>query len=236
MEADMKKQLKGILAAIAPVVCLGIWGGSAKADSLQIYVQEDGVGVPFLIASAPGFDTASFTGTFGDFKISLLAGSADNDASLSDLLSSQLSVTNTSGSEHTLGVLVTEDGYTLPDGSPLLVESGMGGSVNNGTLGLNNLFQAYFDPTNQLIGLTGGTNGPQSATLNGSTFDTGSAFGFYSRTGAYSLTSLTKLDLGGGSKINYSEHINVTVPLPSAAWGGLGLMGALFLARRRAQA
>ena len=132
--------------------------------------------------------------------------------------------------------LITETDYNLPTGSQLRVESGMGGSVNVGTLGLTGIFQAYANANNALPGLVNPlatlndfTNGPQTATQNGSTFDTGSAIGNFSRTNPlYSVSSLTHLVLGANAQINFANHVNLTaVPEPiSLSLLGTGLFAA----------
>jgi len=161
----------------------------------------------------------------------------DNGAALSDLLSATTSIENLSGATATLKLYVSQTNYSLPVGSPLTVESGLGGSVNTGTLTLSNIFQAYADKNNNLLGLTDFTNGAQSGTANGSSFDTGSAVGSFTRTGDYSLTSCVTFELSGGGKANYSDHVNVSaVPAPAGILlviAGLPMFGVGAWVRRR---
>src|SRR5262249_48785923 len=101
--------------------------------------------------------------------------------------------------------------YPLPAGPKLSVESGLGGSVNAGTVGLPGIFQAWADKNNTAFGVSDFTNGPQMGTQNGSTIQTGSTTGVFTRLASnYSLTSVAHLTLSGGGKVNYSDHINVT--------------------------
>ncbi len=240
MEAYMKKQLKGILAAVAPIVCLGIWGGSAKAATLNVYLQEDGVngGAITLVDSGAGFTPDSFSGDYGDFSITLLGSASTNTANLSKLLSSNVSVQNNSTDSKTLSIYVSETDYTLPLGSPLLIEAGLGGSIVSGTtLGTTGVFQAFFDQNNNVLGLADQSSANADIAFAGTTFDTGSKTGSTIRGFPdFSLSSRVTLALSGGGSVGFQDHINVTAPLPSAAWVGIGLMGALFVARRRAQA
>ena len=105
-----------------------------------------------------------------------------------------------------------QDDFTLPTGSPLSVESGMGGSVNTGSLSLANIFQASASSTNNTT--FDFTNGPQTAVPAGSTFQTGSATGLFNRTagGPYALSSTAAINLSAGGQINYSNHVNVLTP------------------------
>lgn len=216
-----------------------VLGTASRADAaLQIGLQEAGVngGAITVVANVADFTAALFTGTYGDFAITILGGSSDNGASLSDLLSAATNVRNTSASSATLHIYVTQNNYTLPLGTPLKVEAGMGGSINTGTLGLAGIFQGWGDNGNALFGIPGSaTTGLMSASPNGSTFDTGSGFGLFNRVGTFSLTSEANLTMGAGASVNYSNHINLT-PIPEPASMvllGSGLLGLAMSARRR---
>jgi hypothetical protein len=212
----------------------------AHAD-LTISLQEDG-GPIVNVGTAPNFTSVSFSGTFGDFRVTIDGASSDNSSPESDLLSSDNAILNTSGATHTLHVWASQNDYTMPTGSPLNVESSMGGSVNHPTLSLSNIFQAYADKNNNLLGspapgpaITDFTNGTQNATANGTAFDTGSAHGLFTRTGNYSLTTVANIRLTGGGDVNFSAHENVTaVPEPSTmAIAGLGVLGLIGYGLRR---
>jgi len=237
------KTLTKILLSGALVAGLVLVASSKAEASLQVLLQEDGgawvqaAGSPY-----PDFSTQVFgNSTFGDFSLTVASVTAVNGANLSDLLSSALNVTNNSTTtSHTLRILITEQDYSLPAGSPLRVESGLGGTVNVGSVGLTGIFQAYADAGNNLPGLvnplaspalTNFTNGPQNATLNGTTLDTGSAVGLFNRgAGLYSVSSLTTLVLSPTAQFNFSSHVNLTaaaVPEPiSLSLLGTGLFAA----------
>ena len=184
----LMKNLAKFALSGALVAGLVLVASSRAEASLQVLLQEDGGAWTQAVGSPYGNFTAQTFGnsTFGDFSLTLANVSAVNGAGLSDLLSSALNVQNNSTSTHTLRILITETDFSLPVGSPLRVESGLAGTVNVGTLALNGIFQAYADKNNDLpttvspltsAALTDFTNGSQAASLNGSTFDTGSAVG-----------------------------------------------------------
>jgi hypothetical protein len=248
---------KGLLAlaTLSAVLLLGT-PQSANA-TLAIYLQED-AGPIVLVNSTTDFNPAgvTFSGTFGptgvggtDFQVTVQSGSSDNGANASDLLAATNAITNLSSATHTLHVWASQNNYTLPPGTPLNVESGLGGSVTTATLTFTNIFQAYADRLNNLLGTPAAgpaiadfTNGPQTAIPTGSTFDTGSAVGQFARTdnNLYSLTSVANIQLTAGARINFSDHIRVTpVPEPATigmAVSSLPILGLLWARRRRQRA
>jgi hypothetical protein len=240
----MFRTRKGALtAAIVSCVCALGSPQSAKA-SLMIALQQAGVngGAITVVATAANFTNVSFSGNYGSFAISVFGGSSNNGlggGTFSNLLSSTTSVSNTTGSAATLHLWVTQTDYTLPVGTQLSIESGLGGSVSVPTLTLAGIYQAWADRNNNAFGTTDFTNGLQNASQTGSTFDTGSAVGFFTRTGNFSLTSEANFALTGGGFANFSAHINVAaVPEPAtmvSAIVGLSSIG-LFRFRRRKSA
>jgi hypothetical protein len=227
---------------LGAILAIGV--APAHAD-LNIYLQED-AGPIVLKGTAANFTSVAFSGTFGDFRVTIDGASSDNNNPESDLLSSDNAIVNIGTATHTLHVWASQNDYTLPTGSKLIVESSLGGSVNFPTLTLTNIYQAYADKNNNLLGtptpgpaITDFTNGPQTAKASGSAFDTGSAFGVFSRTGDYSLTTVANIKLTALGHINFSAHVNaVAVPEPStmaiAGLGALGLIGYGICRRRGA--
>jgi len=232
--------------AAALLAAIAFFQPSPASALFKMYLQEDGGAITEVATTGTdfsglqiGFPVASI---FGDFSISSATATSVN-STVSNLLSNSLSVTNTAGSTHTLVVYAVQTNYTLPVGTKLNVESGLGGTLNAGTVGLSPIFQAFASSTNANGALAANdyTNGPQSAALNVTTFDTGSASGVFTRSGNYSLTSKVTLQLGGGSQVQFTDHINVTAtPAPAGvmlALAGLPVMSAgAWLRRRKSKA
>ncbi|MDB5311192.1 MAG: hypothetical protein JWO38_5394 [Gemmataceae bacterium] len=226
--------MRKFIFAVCLVGAALVGAPSQASAAFQIALQEAGVlgGARTTVASGPDFTTASFTGTYGDFTVKVFSGASDNGADLSDLLSSTTSVTNNSNTTKTLTLYVSQTNYTLPAGGPLELESGLGGSKNQGTtVTLANIFRAYADKHNNLFGTADQGNGPQSAVASGNTFDTGSATSLFHRLGVvtpYSLTSVITLQISAGGKVGFSAHENLT-PTPAPAGLALALAGMPFL-------
>jgi hypothetical protein len=236
---------KWLLAAV------GIGGflcvGQSRADTLEIGWSVNG-GAITTVASVPGFGApATFSGPVDGFTVSLTAGTSFNSATHSFLINSTSVVTNTSGTTDTLNLWVTEDGYTLPAGSLLNVESGFTDlTVPPATINQNGVYQAYADSGNNLYGTSDFTNGPQTAIQiapGSNQFSTTNAVGLFSRSGPYSLTSVANISgLALNQTTSYTSQIDVTVaPLPATAstglalLAGLGILGGVSVLRRHRQ-
>jgi hypothetical protein len=211
--------------------------------TLEIALQEAGVNggaITVVASTATDFSSVSTTTTYGDFTVTIFGGSSTNAATKSSLLSSTVSIVNNNAAKETLQLWVSQNNYTLPAGTPLAVESGLGATVNLGTVTLTGIFQAWADKNNNLMGTADFTNGPQNAAQTGSTLDTGSANGSFSRTGMYSVTSMANFVMSGGGNVNFADHVNlappVTVPAPAGvllALTGLPVLGIGGWLRRR---
>jgi hypothetical protein len=237
------------VAVLAGAAVLGA-PGSARA-TFAIYLQEDS-GAISQVASGADFALGgiSFSGTFGsqvsgnntDFIVSAFGGSSVNAATQSAVQSGTTTVTNNTAQTLTLHLWVVQTNYTLPAATSLLMESGVGGSVSTPTLTLSNIFQSWGDSANGNIA-TGAVpsfnNGLQSANPSGTTFDTGSKMGNFTRAaGAFSLASEVNFTLTGGGSANFSSTVKVTaVPAPPGlllAASGVPFLALGWLRRRKA--
>jgi len=235
---------------LAAFVAMGLLGTSAYAD-LIIAVQEDGEAPQtFTLAGSPTGDLVLGPGlgspsmptsiTTTDYVISVQAGEADQTSSLTELLSSAVSVTNTTGvSGQTLNISIIGTGYTSPTTPPNVVAlSNLGNTVVKGSAGdLLSLtssvipadFVSPFTPQTNSFSAAGSFSNSQTQTIT-SLPSVGSSF---SMTQVLTIT-LNSLD----DRTNYSTSMILTpVPEPStlvlAGLGGLGLIG-YGLRRRKA--
>src|SRR5262249_47542979 len=144
-----------LVLAMVPTACLFLGMPSTAHANAILALQEDN-GAIQIMASGGSLATLSYSGTFGDFTIAIFGGAATNASALSDLLSSTTSVTNNSGLTHTLHLWVSSQDFTVPNGPNLNVESGMGGTVDTGSL--TPTFQAWADKNNDAF-IAGATCG-----------------------------------------------------------------------------
>jgi hypothetical protein len=211
-----------------------VLGTSTQASAdFKLYAQQDGVngGAVTEIGSGADFTSTAFSGSYGDFSLALFGATSSNGAAFSDLLTAVVRITNNSADTETLTLYASQTNYSLPATDPLIVTSGLAGTVANGDLSGGGVFQAYADSDNNILGVLDFTNGPQNAVFNGNTFDTGPASGLFDRDGLYSLTSVVEATISAGGQGNFSTNIVVT-PIPEPASLLLLGTGLTFVASR----
>jgi len=209
----------------------------AQADTV-LALQQAGVngGLLTIVATAGDLNPLVYSGSYGSFSVVFFGTFETNTAAFSSISSSTMTVVNTTADEATLVLYASSQGFTLPDSTPLIAESSMGGSVNIATL--TGHFHAFADQNNALLGDTDFTNGVQPLLFNQTSFDTGSATGLFDRlAGPYSMTVVADLTIGGLGNVNYSNHLNMTpVPEPGTlALLGIGLVGLAIGYRRKSR-
>lgn len=223
-----------ILAAAAVIL-----GMAAPANAgFKVTLSESGFADQTIVGSAPG--SINFPASYGTFT--LLNGSAFSDSpggvTLSELLSTTLRVTNNDAATRTLTITVTSTDYTLPAGSPLEVDSQLGGTSFVGGQGNLLTFQSYADKNNNEFGEADFTTHLQNVSYTGNSFDTGTASGLFARTGAFSVTSVVTLTEVAGGQVQFTGSTTLrAVPAPPTALLALGsvpLLGLGSWLRRRA--
>ena len=177
--------------------------------------------------------------TTADYEIDILGGRADQLPSPSELLSSAVSVTNTTGvSGKTLTISITGTGFTAPTAPPdVTALSHLGGTVSAGSTGDSLSLTSSVIPAAFVSPFT-----PQTASFSGpgsfSNDQTQTITSLPSVGTSFAMVQLLTITLNGeGDTTNYSSSLTLTTPEPSslvlAGLGGLGLIG-YGLRRRKA--
>jgi hypothetical protein len=243
-------RLRKPIVLAAALVALGLYSTSARAD-LTITVQEDSgavqtfsvTGVPGLPTNDPSLSEATVTTT--DYKITILGGEANQftsgggTLSNAEVLSSTVSITNTSGSSgHVLHITVTGTGYTAPTAPPTInTDSQIGGSVTQATSTNTLTFQSYVNGSG-----FGAQTPPISSKASYSSDMSGS---IASLSSPFSVAETIDVKLNSmGDKINYASSTKLSqtipqsvVPEPSSlAIAGIGALGLIGYGLRRRRA
>jgi len=236
--------IRRITLALSVLMLMGTAVTTKAYADLKLWLQQDGVngGAITMVANGSDFGSINFTGSYGSFRLDVFGGSSFNGANFSFMMSSTTTILNTSGSTATLNLYVTQQGYSLPAGSQLNMESGLSGTRTVGDTTLTGIFQAFFDKNNGELGMGDQTNGSQDASfLSATTFATNSVTNVMNRNGLndYSLTSLTTYEMTAGALGNFSSHMVLTpVPVPAGlvlVASGMPVAGFVWLRRRNAK-
>jgi hypothetical protein len=242
------RSAKGRLACwMALAIGIFVLGSSHKASAIgvfELYAQED-LGPVNLVASVPAggppFNSVTGSGATPDYAFIFFGATATNGAGGSNLLSSTTAILSTSPAPHTLNLFVSNQDYTLPVGPTLSVESGMGGTIGTEPgFSATATFRMWADDANGLLTIPGTfSNGLQPAILLGTTFDTGTVTGQFTRgAGPFSLTDRVTFMTNGIGDFNFSTHIRlaaVSTPEPNATliMSVIGVLGLFLGVRRR---
>jgi hypothetical protein len=181
---------------------------------------------------------ASFTGTYGDFRISLAFGDSNFPGGLTALNEvSNARITNIAGGSKTLSISVSAQDFGSPLAPPALtLTDTVSGSVTAGTV--MGTARGFADTGNHLFGTTtpsGLLTVPLTSTGHSFSED-GSVSGF-SPTAPYSLTFVQTLTLSGGATLTLNGgNVQDFAPTPEPAAYlsmGIGLLGLLYVVYRR---
>lgn len=241
----MRKLFKGWLACwVVLAVAILVFGTGVKAMAVEVLaLQEAGVngGAITVVDVGADFSALSYSGTYGNYTVTLLTSVANNGASGSNVLSSVTDVAATAGAgSTTLNIYVSEQDYSLPVGPTLKVASGMGGTYGSET-GFTGAatFQVWADSSDGLLAMpVPFTNGLQiaiPASGNSAAFSTGSdATGdFVKGAGDYSVTTEASFTTTGTGDMGDQNHVLMTqIPEPiSLILLGFGFAGVGFCSR-----
>lgn len=229
--------LRRTLLSMGAMLMMSVLSASQAYGSFIIAVSLNG-GAKTVVASGADFTPLIGSVNFGGYTSDFSSASSAN-ANLSKLLTSNLNITNVGNSTNdVLNIFVTQTNYSLPTGPFIEMQSSAAGSSPNAANNpvMAGIFQAYFDASNTPFGMSS-TNGLQSATANGASYDTGSNFGIFPNPGMYSVTSQLNVVLGLRESTNINTSISLTaMPVPAGlvlVATAAPLIGFGWLRRRR---
>lgn len=228
--------------ALAASVLLGT-ASPARADlELQLI---SGSSIPTTVDSKSNDGPAVFNGTVGVFNVCWSAGASNSPGGTAALAcEGALSITNTSGSNATITIEVSAQGFTSPTSPPpLLLGDLVAGTVTGKGTTVSGIAEGYADATNTLFGEGFSDSGLDLTipkTTSGNTFSvTGTAVnpnGFSPNQHAYSLTFVETFTLSAGATLSLTGggiktegNVDPPNPLPEPATLTAAFTAMLFL-------
>ncbi|MGA8909413.1 MAG: PEP-CTERM sorting domain-containing protein [Acidobacteriaceae bacterium] len=239
----MHKAFLKTAALVTVAAGLAVTTPKANADLILAYSLNGGATFTNLIDD-PSNTPFAFLGaeTLGAFSVIVpaLQDNSPGTPSLADLLSSTLSVTNTSGATASIIFAFSDTGYTAPVAPPpVSLNSHIGGSVTVGSSKNLASFTSCVSATDTNLTSCSGatastTTGTPSITAAKSFFNDESTT-LSTLTSPYSITSILPLTLGAGSILNFASNASIK-PVPEPATLsilGTGLLALGAFRRRR---
>jgi len=259
-------KIRPLLAVLVAAAILGAPTHARASYAVQVY--DDGVLQGGIFTFVSG-NSLLFVGSTTHFSLTSGTGSSNNPGSQGGSmlsLSNNETVTSNFGSTggtHTIKIVLSQDTWTAPTGTPLVLSSSGGGSLTysggtnpTATQSVTATYQGFLDNSNTLFGMPGGAGTPlqtATATLNtiGSTaplvFSPGVSVNPNVPGGTpFALTDVLELTftLGAGSgqtaaNISATTNVNVAaVPAPAGlllALSSIPCLGIGAWIRRRRQ-
>ncbi|HTV90922.1 MAG TPA: hypothetical protein VME41_18065, partial [Stellaceae bacterium] len=231
-----RRLLGGTSKAVLFAAAIGAAGflapQAANADVIAEY-SVDGGATYNPICSAPSgsaCSNASITTSNGILLTLSSAGSnSPGTASLADVVSSTLQITNTSGAAESILINIGDVNFTAPTTPPdVIVNNHIGGTIVVPSALDTASLVSYVNESNGQNATSGFATSPAAPNITGSgSFSQDSFLDLPSLTAPFSLTEVLSLTLGAGSSINYSTSTTLSpVPEPmSLTLFGSALVG-----------
>lgn len=211
-----------MVALLAGAMVFGT--GSTANATVTLTLSETG----FLPQTVSGVGSASFSGAYGDFVITIDSGlSLGSTPTVAQLLTTTNSVRNATAASETLTVTVTENSYTVPNTPSLILSSSLSSTSNPGTLTFLSSLDATLTTTVSLVGVPGIVASP-NVLVSGYPIP-------------YTLDNTTTITLAGGGSSNSTGTTQATATpepatLVSLLFTTLPLAGLAFWRRRKTRA
>lgn len=219
---------KHLLLTTALVAGAFSWASSASAGLLAEYSINGGATFTTICSAASGTSCSGSVVTANGIDVNTQSAMSNSPGTptLAELLSSVLSIRNTTGSSQSIIISVGDTDFASPTTPPALtLESAIGGSVSvAGVLNTMSFISCIDQGNGQNV--CPGTFSTPALTPSIKTvgdYDATNTISVSPLSGPYSMTEVLTLTLSGRSQINDSASSTLSSPVPEPA--SLGLLG-----------
>ena len=224
-------QKLGTLKACVSLMALGcaLSASSTAKAALALTLSEPGY-TPFTRTDTLNTGSVSFIGTFGDFQTNFVVGLTNQVTGTGATANMQLQSLNvkslaSAGTQNTLTVTLTDNGFTFPlaPGSTVQLGSSIGATLTMPVVNDSITFQSSVLSPSTTTGLQSYTAPASVAGLSTTSFSSVATPVNFTRGTDYALQSVTTISLTGGMETsNISASTTVTgsvagVPEPTSA-------------------
>ncbi len=246
----MARFVKILCATAALAVFITVASPTKACASFELEIQASSDGIHWTdegsVTITPPSSILNASFTIGDFTVTetiAVSNSPGDTVNGATLTQTNVAITSVSGSDGTIYVEVSAQGYSIPESPPLATLTSSS-TLNTQSGSTTETATSYVDLGDALFGTSGAATAPLTVTASGQGgYGSGSDTTSFSASGTYSLTNEVSYTFTGVTAANQelisegNVSTTVTTPVPSTAvlaLSGLPLLGlGLWLRRRK---